>query len=150
MHVCALCRRGSTETGGSCQRAAWKQAKVHGKRRRASCGRRVGGYAHLAGVRARLALPAWVEGQEPVRVVDTKAHSTSPTTDVDDPAYVPTTIYTVHEFHVDIDAMAPVEEWLEADERDRRFVPLAEARAQVAWRRGMREALDRASITALQ
>lgn len=96
-----------------------------------------------AGVRAPLPVPAWVpaSGAE-LSLRDTKAHAKSPTADANDAAFVPSTVYTVHEFQVTSDAAAA--HCLESDERTREFVPWQEARARVAWRRGMADALDRA------
>lgn len=93
-------------------------------------------------MRAPLALPPGAP-TEALEIPDTKPHKHSPSADAADAAFVPATVYSVHEFVV---APEHVEaKWPEAKERVRLFVPPAEARERVAWRRGMADALQRAS-----
>lgn len=81
----------------------------------------------------------WSSEKE-VQIPDTKPHKHSPTKDPHDAQFVPSTLYSVHAFQI---APSDVKEtWPEAKERSRAFVPLAEAHERVAWRRGMREALE--------
>ena len=91
-----------------------------------------------AGVRA----PADAPGAAipaPYTFPDTKPHKHSPTDDVHDARFVPSTVYSVHAFGVAPSDVADT--WPESHERTRLFVPREEARARVAWRRGMAEAL---------
>ncbi|WFC96038.1 diphosphoinositol-polyphosphate diphosphatase [Malassezia brasiliensis] len=75
----------------------------------------------------------------PYTFPDTKPHKHSPTDDVHDERFVPSTVYSVHAFGVAPSDVADA--WPESHERTRVFVPREEARARVAWRRGMAEAL---------
>jgi len=100
-----------------------------------------------AGVSAPMERPPWcTENRELITIRDSKPHATSPTTDPNDPAFIPHTLYSVHEFLVPNNACK--ETWLESDERVRHWVPWDEACKRVQWRRGMGEAMQRAALCA--
>lgn len=89
-------------------------------------------------------LPPWQSTSEVPLVSDTKAHNKSPTKDPSDQAFIPHSLYSVHEFKVAADADGGP--WLESDERKREWVSFAEAMSRVAWRRGMDQMLQQSSL----
>ncbi|WFD44437.1 diphosphoinositol-polyphosphate diphosphatase [Malassezia psittaci] len=68
-----------------------------------------------AGIRTSLALPPWCREESGKTHPDTKPHKLSPTQDYHDASFVPSTLYTVHEFLVTPEQVE--EDWLEAHER---------------------------------
>ncbi|WFD19219.1 diphosphoinositol-polyphosphate diphosphatase [Malassezia caprae] len=98
-----------------------------------------------AGVSAPMDRPPWcTDHGEPITIRDSKPHAKSPTSDPNDPAFIPHTLYSVHEFLVPDSACK--ETWLESNERVRHWVSWDEACERVQWRRGMGEAMQRAAL----
>ncbi|WFD08306.1 diphosphoinositol-polyphosphate diphosphatase [Malassezia vespertilionis] len=121
--------KGGVEAGESAREAAMREL-----------------WEEVAGVRASGSLPPWSVVEPVVEIIDTKPHSRSPTSDVYAEDYIPSTVYTVHEFAI---AETELQEtWPENCERVREFVTLAEAQRRVQWRRGLPEALAKAPVTA--
>ena len=127
--------KGGVEAGESARAAAARELDEEGTRMPLTA----------AGVSASMDRPPWcAENSEPVTIRDSKPHAASPTADPSDPAFIPHTLYSVHEFLVPESACK--ETWLESDERVRHWVPWDEACQRVHWRRGMSEAMQRAAL----
>lgn len=98
-------------------------------------------------MQASLAQASWCASDTSETIVpDTKAHAKSPAGTPGEAGFVPSTIYSVHEFEVPLDAGDA--QWPESHERERVWVPYEEAYARVGWRRGMRAVLDQTAIGA--
>lgn len=71
-----------------------------------------------------------------------KPHKHSPSKDPASPAFVPRAIYTAVAVQVDAEADTR-DEWPEAHERQREFVPVEEALRRIEWRGDIHELLGR-------
>jgi diphosphoinositol-polyphosphate diphosphatase len=96
-----------------------------------------------AGLRLAKDVEQHTQPQEPLP--DHKPHKSSPETDSASPDFVPRAIYHAHQ--VRVRRAEQLADWPEREERGERvWLPLAEARERIAWRKDIAACLARASF----